>query len=54
MSFLLYLVGFIVFITGLAWILTMVGVSQVYILAGALILLVIGIITAASRARAMA
>jgi hypothetical protein len=51
MSFLLYLVGFIVFIAGLAWLATMLGISQTYILIGAGILLAIGLFTAASRAR---
>ena len=52
MSFMLYLVGFIVFIAGLAWLATVVGVSQTYIMIGAVILLGIGIFTAASRTRA--
>ena len=52
MSFLLYLIGFIVFIAGLAWLATTVGVSQIYIMIGAVILLGIGIFSAASRTRA--
>lgn len=52
MSFMLYLVGFIVFIAGLAWLATVLGVSQTYIMIGAVILLGIGIFTAASRTRA--
>lgn len=51
MSFLLYLVGFIVFIAGLAWLATVAGVSQTYIMIGAVILLGIGIFTALSQAR---
>ena len=51
MSFLLYLIGFVVFIAGLGWIATLAGVSQTYILAGAVILLAIGIFTAASGTR---
>jgi len=51
MSFLLYLVGFVVFIAGLAWLATMAGVSQSYIMVGAVILLAIGIFTAAARTR---
>jgi hypothetical protein len=51
MSFLLYLVGFIVFISGLAWLATVAGVSQTYIMVGAVILLGIGIFTAVSRTR---
>ncbi len=51
MSFLLYLVGSVVFIAGLAWLATMAGLSQAYILAGAAILLAVGIVTAISRTR---
>lgn len=51
MSFLLYLVGFVVFIAGLAWLATVLGVSQTYIMIGAVILLGIGIVTAVSRTR---
>jgi positive regulator of sigma E activity len=52
MSFALYLIGFIVFIAGLAWLATMAGLSQTYIMIGAVILLAIGIYTAATRTRA--
>lgn len=51
MSFLLYLVGFIVFIAGLAWLATVMGLSQTYIMIGAVILLGIGIVTAVTRTR---
>jgi len=51
MSFLLYLVGFIVFIAGLAWLATVAGISQTYIMIGAVILLGIGIFTALTRTR---
>ncbi|HUP29617.1 MAG TPA: hypothetical protein VM122_05550 [Usitatibacter sp.] len=51
MSFLLYLVGFVVFIAGLAWIATMAGLSQTYILAAAALLLAVGVVTAISRSR---
>ena len=51
MSFLLYLVGFVVFIAGLAWLATVMGVSQTYIMIGAVILLGIGIFTAVTRTR---
>ena len=54
MWFMLYLVGFIVFIAGLAWLATVLGVSQTYIMIGAVILLGIGIFTAATRTRANA
>lgn len=51
-SFLLYLVGLIVFIAGLAWLATTLGVAQTYIMIGAVILLGIGIFSAAARTRA--
>ena len=50
-SFLLYLVGFIVFIAGLAWLATTLGISQTYIMIGAVVLLGIGIFSAAARTR---
>ncbi len=51
MSFLLYLIGFIVFITGLAWLATVAGVSQTYVMIGAVILLGIGLFTVVARMR---
>lgn len=51
MSFLLYLIGFIVFITGMAWIATLMGVAQGVVLTGAMILLAIAIVSAAARAK---
>ena len=51
MSFLLYMIGFVVFIAGLAWLATVAGVSQTYVTLGAIILLGIGIFTAVGRAR---
>ena len=51
MSFLLYLIGFIVFIAGLAWLATVLGVPQTYVMIGAVILLGIGIFSAAARTR---
>lgn len=52
MSFLLYLIGFVVFIAGLAWLATVMGISQTYVMIGAVILLGIGIFSAATRTRA--
>jgi hypothetical protein len=49
MSFLLYLIGFVVVITGTAWLATLAGVSQTFVVSGALILLVIAIFSAATR-----
>lgn len=51
MSFLLYAVGFIVFVTGLAWLATIAGISQTYVTLGALFLLGLGIFTGISLAR---
>ena len=51
MSFLLYMIGFIVFIAGLAWLATVAGVSQVFVTIGAIILLGVGIFTAIARMR---
>ena len=51
MSFLLYFVGFVVFISGLAWVATLAGLSQSWILAGAALLLAIGVFTAVARTR---
>ncbi len=51
MTFALYLTGFIVFIAGLAWLATVLGVAQAYILPGAVILLGIGIFSAATHTR---
>ena len=51
MSFLLYIIGFIVFIAGMGWLATVMGVSQTYILIGAVIMLGIGIMTGVSRTR---
>ena len=52
MSFLLYLLGFIVAITGLAWLATMLGIAQLYVTAGALLLFAIGLVLAVARTRA--
>jgi positive regulator of sigma E activity len=51
-SFALYLIGFVVFIAGLAWLATTLGLSQTYVMIGAVILLGVGIFTAATRTRA--
>ena len=51
MSFLLYIVGIVVFVAGFGWIATALGASQVYVLAGAVILLTAGIVAAALRGR---
>jgi positive regulator of sigma E activity len=51
MAFLLYFVGFIVFVSGLAWLATMLGIAQTYVMFGVLLLMGMGIFTAAARAR---
>jgi len=52
MTFLLTLVGFIVVITGAAWIATVAGVSQTLIIIGAVILLGIALFTSFASSRA--
>ena len=52
MSFLLYLVGFVVFVSGLAWLATVAGIAQTYVLCGVLVLLAIALFTATARMRA--
>lgn len=51
MSFLLNVIGFVL-VTGLAWVATLIGVSQTLVMPGAGILLAIGVILATLRARA--
>ena len=51
MTFLLYLVGAIAFISGAAWIATLLGLSAVYVTGAAAILLALAVISAATYAR---
>jgi hypothetical protein len=51
MSFALYLVGFIIFIAGIAWALSTMGVSQLYIAIAVVILVGLGILTGVTRTR---
>jgi hypothetical protein len=51
MSFALYLVGFIIFIAGVAWALSVAGVSQLYIAIAVVILVGLGILTGVTRTR---
>ena len=51
MSFALYVLGFAIFIFGVAWALVTAGVSQLYVTIGAVILLGIGIFTGVARTR---
>lgn len=50
MSLLLYVLGFIVIVTGLAWLATVAGISQAYILVAVAILLCLGAFTALTTA----
>jgi hypothetical protein len=51
MGFLLYLIGSVVFIAGMAWVATLAGISQTLVAGGALALLAIAIILAVTRER---
>ena len=52
MAFLLYFVGLIVFVAGLGWLATSLGMTAAYVNVAALALLVLGVITAIARVRA--
>jgi hypothetical protein len=51
MSFALYLLGFAIFIDGVAWALIIVGVPQLYEIIACVILLGLGILTGVTRTR---
>lgn len=51
MAFLFYLLGFIVLISGLACVATMLGVAQVYVGGAALVLLAIAVVSSIANAR---
>ncbi|HEX5538385.1 MAG TPA: hypothetical protein VFX01_01235 [Methylophilaceae bacterium] len=51
MSFAIYLVGFAIFIGGVAWALITAGVTPLYVVIASVILLGIGIMMAVSRTR---
>lgn len=51
MSFTLYMIGFLIFMAGVVWAAVVVGVPQLYIGIGMLILLGIGIFSAVARTR---
>jgi len=51
MSFGLYMIGFLIFLAGVAWAAMVAGVPQLYIIIGAVILLGIGILSAVKRTR---
>ena len=52
MTFALYFLGFLIFIGGVAWGLTVAGVPQLYVAIACVILLGLGIATGAARTRA--
>ncbi|HSV52607.1 MAG TPA: hypothetical protein VLJ57_10840 [Burkholderiaceae bacterium] len=51
MSFVLYMLGFIIFLGGLAWGAVVAGVPHLYIGIGAVIILGLGIFSAVSKTR---
>ncbi|MEJ8814987.1 hypothetical protein WKW77_28200 [Variovorax ureilyticus] len=51
MSFVLYMIGFLLFLAGVAWGASVAGVPSLYIGIGALILLGVGIFSAVGRTR---
>jgi hypothetical protein len=51
MSFTIYLIGFVVVIAGVAWGMSTAGVSTTWVMITSIILLGIGIVTAATRTR---
>ncbi len=51
MSFLIYLIGFAIFLGGVAWALITAGVATLYVVIASVILLGIGILTGVSRTR---
>ncbi|MFC7297671.1 hypothetical protein [Herminiimonas aquatilis] len=51
MSFLIYLIGFAIFLGGVAWALITAGVAILYVVIASVILLGIGILTGVSRTR---
>lgn len=51
MSFAIYLIGFVIFIAGVAWALVTAGVDTVYIAIACLTLLGIGIMMGVSKTR---
>ncbi len=52
MSFALYLIGFLIFIGGVAWALATAGMAQQWIIIICVILAGLGILTGATRTRA--
>lgn len=51
MPFAVYMIGFLVFMAGVVWAAVVVGVPQLYITFGALVLIAIGALVAFGRSR---
>jgi hypothetical protein len=51
MSFVIYLVGFVLFTAGIAWGLVVAGVPHLYVAIASLILVGLGILTGVSKTR---
>ena len=51
MSFTLYLIGLVIFVAGVAWALSVAGISTTYIAIAAVIIVGLGILTGVSRTR---
>ncbi|MEP7067785.1 MAG: hypothetical protein ABI789_01035 [Usitatibacter sp.] len=51
MTFLLSLLGSIVFVSGLAWLATLLGAAQVYVVAGALVLFLLSVVGSIANTR---
>ncbi|HND99481.1 MAG TPA: hypothetical protein PLP08_17470 [Plasticicumulans sp.] len=51
MSFAIYLIGYLIFLGGIAWALVTAGVPQLYVAIAIVILLGLGIFTGAARTR---
>jgi hypothetical protein len=51
LAFLLHVLSFVVFISGIAWLATLLGLGQVWVVTGALVLLALGLFTAPLRPR---
>lgn len=49
--FAVYMIGFLVFMAGVVWAAVVVGVPQIYITLGAVVLIVLGVIVALTRSR---
>jgi len=51
MSFALYLIGFVIFVAGVAWALSVAGISHTYIGIAVVILIGLGVVSGVTRTR---